>query len=84
MIPGKSPQVVSSFNSSPGAKAGWRLFGKVFQQYSWMWQVFIFGAAFVMYYAIYTPVVTIYQSNNKNRTYEAAMIKERAHKKKLK
>jgi hypothetical protein len=37
-----------------------------------------------MYYAIYTPFVTIYQTNNAHRTYEAAMIKERAHKKKLK
>jgi len=60
------------------------VFAKVFQQNSWMWQIFIFGSAFVMYYAIYTPFVTIYQTNNAHRTYEAAMIKERAHKKKLK
>ena len=80
----KSPQVVSSFNSTPNAKAGWRLFSKVFQQNSWMWQVFMFGSAFAMYYVIYIPLVAIYQTNNVHRTYEAAMTKEKAHKKKLK
>lgn len=49
-----------------------------------MWQIFIFGLAFSMYYAIVIPTLAIYKSNNKHRTYEAAMIKERAHKKKLK
>ena len=37
-----------------------------------------------MYYAIYTPFVSLYQSNNAHRTYDAAITKERAHKKKLK
>lgn len=36
-----------------------------------------------MYYAIYLPIVAAYQTNNAHRTYEAAMVKERAHKKKL-
>jgi len=37
-----------------------------------------------MWATFYYPVLYIYQSNNKHRGYEAAMIKERAHKKKLK
>ena len=80
----RSAQVVSTFNSSPTTKAGWKLFARVFQQNSWMWQIFIFSTAFVMYYSIYTPLVAIYQSNNKHRTYDAAITKEKAHKKKLK
>jgi hypothetical protein len=83
-ISGKGTQVVSGFNANPNTKSGWRLFGKVFQQNSWMWQIFIFSTAFAMYYTIYYPFVTAYKTNNAHRTYEAAMIKERAHKKKLK
>jgi len=79
----RGPQVVSAFNAGSSAKSGWRLFAKIFQQNSWMWQVFIFSAAFSMYYAIYLPIVAAYQTNNAHRTYEAAMVKERAHKKKL-
>lgn len=82
-IPGRAPQVVSGFNANPSAKFGWRLFARVFQQNSWMWQVFIFATSFAMYYAIYIPFVTAYQTNNAHRTYDAAITKERAHKKKL-
>lgn len=49
-----------------------------------MWQVFVFGLAFTFYYTITIPFITVYQSNNNHRTFESAMIKERAHKKKLK
>lgn len=83
-ISGRGPQVVSAFNANPNTKSGWRLFARVFQQNSWMWQVFIFSTAFAMYYAIYLPIVTAYQTNNAHRTYDAAITKERAHKKKLK
>jgi len=34
-----------------------------------------------MWSAIYFPVLSIYQSNNKHRTFEAAMAKEKAYKK---
>jgi hypothetical protein len=71
-------------NANPTTKFGWRLFGRVFQQNAWAYQVFIFSLAFTMYYAIYTPFVSLYQSNNAHRTYDAAITKERAHKKKLK
>lgn len=83
LISGRQPQVISGFNANPNVKSAWRVFARVFQHNSWMWQVFIFGLAFTMYYAIYTPFVAIYQSNNKHRTYEAAIAKEKAHKKKL-
>ena len=79
----RAPQVVSAFNANPSMKAGWRLFARVFQYNSWMWQVFIFSTSFVMYYTIYIPFVAVYQSNNAHRTYEAAITKEKAHKKKL-
>jgi hypothetical protein len=49
-----------------------------------MWQIFIFGLSFTMYYAIYIPFVGVYQANNSHRTYKAAIAKEKAHKKKLK
>lgn len=32
----------------------------------------------------YEPFLYVYRLNNRHRTYEAAMVKERAHKKKLK
>ena len=48
-----------------------------------MWQVFVFGLAFTFYYAVTIPFITTYQANNKHRSLEAAMVVERAHKKKL-
>ena len=49
-----------------------------------MWQAFIVFLCFASFHAIYDPWLTIYRSNNTHRTYEAAMAKEKAHKKKLK
>jgi hypothetical protein len=49
-----------------------------------MWQVFVFSLAFVMYYSIYIPFKSVYQSNNAHRTYSAAITREKAHKMKLK
>jgi hypothetical protein len=51
---------------------------------SWLYQVLVFGLAFGFWAAIYFPTLYVYRSNNKHRTYEAAIAKERAHKKKLK
>lgn len=84
LMSGRGTQVVSTMNANSTTKFGWRMLGRVFQQNSWMWQIFIFSLAFVMYYSIYIPFKTVYQSNNAHRTYEAAMVRERAHKKKLK
>ena len=81
---GKKAQVVSVFNSNPNVKNAWRIFGRVFQQNSFMWQIFIFGLSVVMYYTIYTPILSIYQANNSHRTYQYAITKEKEHKKKLK
>ena len=67
--------MVSGFNANPNVKAGWRLFGKVFQNNAWMWQVFIVGMSAFMYYSIYVPILTIYQSNNTHRTFDAAVAK---------
>lgn len=49
-----------------------------------MWQFVIFGVAVVSFYLCKLPILWLYQANNANRTYKAAMIKEKAHKKKLK
>jgi hypothetical protein len=84
LFSGKKPQVVSVFNSNPNVKNAWRIFGRIFQQNSFMWQIFIFGMSVLMYYTIYTPFLTMYQANNSHRTYQAAIAKEKAHKKKLK
>lgn len=83
LLIGKKPQVVSGFNSNPNVKNAWRIFGRVFQQNSFMWQFFILGTSIFMYYIIYTPILTIYKANNTHRTYQAAITKEKAHKKKL-
>jgi hypothetical protein len=56
------------------------LLGKLFQ-FSWAYQVFVFGLCFGIWSGIFFPVLSIYQTNNKHRTYEAAMAKERAYKK---
>ena len=58
------------------------MLGVVFNS-SWLYQVFVFGLTFGFWAAIYFPTLYVYRSNNIHRTYEAAMIKERAHKKKL-
>ena len=80
----RGTQVVSAMNSNPQTKSLWRLFGRTFQQNSWMWQIFVFSLAFVMYYSIYIPFKSVYQSNNAHRTYSAAITREKAHKMKLK
>jgi hypothetical protein len=36
-----------------------------------------------MWAAFYYPVLSVYQANNTHRGYDAAMTKEKAHKKKL-
>ncbi len=79
---GRQPQVVSKWNSQPIVKRGWRMVGQVFQ-YSWMYQVFMFGLVFGIWGTIFYPCLWLYQYNNRNRGFEAAMAKERAHKKKL-
>lgn len=61
----------------------WRLFGDYVSNNSWLWQVFIFGVAFFGCYAIMEPCLYFYRANNVHRTYEAAIKKEKAHKKKL-
>jgi hypothetical protein len=80
---GKRPQVVSKWNANPMVKRGWRLVGELFN-YSWAYQIFIFGLTFGIWASIFFPCLWLYKYNNTGRTYEAAMIKERAHKKKLK
>lgn len=50
---------------------------------SWLYQVFVFSIAFGIWAGITYPVLYVYQSNNKHRTFAAAIAKERAHKKKL-
>lgn len=63
-------------------KQGWRLLGTLFNS-SWLYQIFMFGLCFGIWSSIYFPTLWLYQYDNRNRTYEACMIKERAHKKKL-
>ena len=56
--------------------------GELFH-YSWAYQIFMFGLCFSLWASIYFPFLWLYQYNNRNRTFEAAMKKERAYKKKL-
>jgi hypothetical protein len=79
---GRPAQVVSKWNALPLTKRGWRLVGEVFN-YSWAYQFFIFGLSFAIWAGFFFPVLYIYQKNNTHRTFEAAIGKERAHKKKL-
>lgn len=74
---------MSTFNSTSSAKAMWRGFAFVFQRHSFMWQIFIFGLTITTFYLVKTPLLTLYQTNNVNRGYKAAMAKEKAHKKRL-
>lgn len=57
--------------------------GSTLQRYSWLWQVMIFSISFATFHMIYDTILFAYVQNNKHRTYEAAMVRERAHKKKL-
>lgn len=84
MIIGRKPQVAWNFNTSPAGKNFWRNFAFVFQRHTFMWQLVIFSIAFISLHVVRDPIVLIYQANNTHRTYKAAMVKERAHKKKLK
>ncbi len=56
--------------------------GEVFK-YSWAYQFFIFGLTFGLWATFYYPTLYVYQANNQHRTFNAAIAKERAHKKKL-
>ena len=49
-----------------------------------MWQALICGMSIAIYFMFYSPMVALYKANNKHRTYEAAIAKEKAHKRKLK
>jgi len=64
-------------------KRGWRLVGQAFH-YSWAYQLFMFGLCFGLWSSIFFPCLWLYQFNNRHRTYDAAMLKERAYKRKLK
>lgn len=46
-----------------------------------MYQVFMFGLVFGIWASFYYPVLFVYQANNKHRTYDAAIAKEKAYKK---
>lgn len=70
-------------NANPAVKKMWRNFAFVFQRHSFMWQFVILFFAFASLHVCYDPLLAIYRSNNTHRTYQAAMVKERAHKKKL-
>jgi hypothetical protein len=74
--------VVSKWNARPYTKRAWRLLGTLFES-SWMYQVFMFGLVFGIWASFYFPVLHVYQYNNRHRTLEAAMVKERANKKAL-
>ena len=78
----RQPQVVSRWNTQPIVKRGWRLLGEVFN-YSWAYQFLVFGLAFGFWAAVYYPTLYFYQSNNVHRGFDAAIAKEKAHKKKL-
>jgi hypothetical protein len=41
----------------------------------------MFGLCFGIWSVFYFPVLSLYQANNKHRTYEAAMAREKAYKK---
>jgi uncharacterized membrane protein len=73
---------VSRWNAQPIVKRGWRLVGEVFK-YSWAYQLFIFGLTFGLWATFYFPTLYVYQANNAHRTFNAAITKERAHKKKI-
>jgi len=53
--------------------------GRLFQ-YSWAYQIFIFGLSFGLWATFYYPMLWIYQANNKHRTFQAAIAKEKAFK----
>ena len=80
---GRKPQVVSTFNASPAGRAFWRNFAFVFQRQSWAWQIFIVGLTFGFYHIVRDPLLLIYEANNTHRGYNAAITRERAHKKKI-
>ena len=61
----------------------WRGLNFVFQRHTFMWQVFIVFICFATFHLVYDPILTIYKSNNTHRTFEAAIAREKAHKKKL-
>lgn len=61
----------------------WRSFAFVFQRHSFAWQLFIFGLTVTTFYIVKLPLLSFYQANNVQRGYKAAMVKEKAHKKKL-
>ena len=84
LIEARGPQMVSAFNAAPATKKTWRFFAATVQANSWAYQILIFGIAFFLFHSFYDPFLYFYIANNKHRTYEAAMVKERAHKKKLK
>jgi hypothetical protein len=63
-------------------KAGWRLLGKV-QLNTPAWWMFTLGLTFLFWAGSYYSVLYLYQRNNRHRTFEAAIAKEKAHKKRL-
>lgn len=65
-------------------KSFWRNFAFVFQRHSFMWQVFIVAMTFTTLSIVHVPFVSVYKANNQHRTFDAAMSKERAYKKKMK
>jgi hypothetical protein len=81
---GHHPKLVARINAAKtSSRPFWTIIQVVFQRHSWAWQMLIFGICFTSYYVIKEPMVAFYKFNNTGRTYEAAMTKERAHKKKL-
>jgi hypothetical protein len=48
-----------------------------------MWQILIVGITFMEFHIVRDPWVYLYVKNNVDRTYKVAMVKEKAHKKKL-
>lgn len=72
---GRKPQVVWSFNSSPAGKTFWKNFAFVFQRHSFMWQILLVGIAFVTLHICRDPFLMLYEANNVNRTYKAAITK---------
>ena len=70
-------------NANPNVKKMWLTFGATVQRNSWAWQIFIFGLTFAFFHMLYDPFLYVYRLNNKHRTYAAAMVKEKAHQKKL-
>lgn len=62
----------------------WKNFAWVFQRHSFMWQILIVGLTFITYHICRDPFLRLYEANNANRTFKAAIAREKAHKKKLK